>query len=398
MWKIRLHVLLLTHEFPPYIIGGVGTFSAELADALGNSGIDVTVVTGSPARPLRTDRLGRVNVVRVPRIDIPPNWLWFQLMNQNAFRKILRNVDIVHGQDTSTFPTIYFAKRKNPKLPWVVTVHGCPVSEMGYTIESMYHGGSIHEFVSCVVGFPVWDTILRGDMSFADTIVTVSKCLSSELKESKYLASNQILTIYPGVNIKRTIETALRDTPSPTSSKLRMFFSGRHVWRKGLVHLLRSLEILKQQFGFVDFELNIFGRGPLDSTIKQLVTHIGLEHQVRLRGFVKYNELLMWLASSHVVCFPSLSEYCPTAMIEAMALAKPIVAFDKPFARETIGEYPKLPLASSVEDFARNLYTLSTNEGLRGKMGKALQERARNKFDMSIIAGNYARLYNRLLN
>ena len=392
-----MHVLLLTHEFPPYVIGGVGTFCADLADALGKSGIDVTVVTGSPARPLRTDRRGRVNVVRVPRIDIPPNYLWFQLMNHNALKKILHNVDIVHGQDTSSFPTIYLARRNGRRIPWVVTVHTCPVSHMKYTAHSMRHGGSMYEFVSCVIGFPIWDTILRGNMNFADAIIPVSKCLSKDLRESKYITNSRLLTIHNGVNIQRLIETAERGASPPVSNKIRMFWSGRYVWVKGILQLLESLQILRQRFRFDNFELNMFGRGPLERTICQLVSRLGLEQNVRLRGFVAHNELLVWLASSDLVCFPSLSECLPMALIEAMALGKPIVAFDKPFARETMGDVGS-PFARSIEHFATNLYRLCIDEGLRKRVGRALQQRARTEFDINIIARKYAKLYSDLVN
>jgi glycosyltransferase involved in cell wall biosynthesis len=381
-------------------MGGPGTFCAELADSLGNSGIDVTVLTGSPGRlpRLRTDRRGRVNVVRVPRIDIPPNYLWFQLMNQNALKKILHNVDIVHGQDTSSFPTIYLARRSARRMPWVVTVHACPVSHMKYTAHSMRHGGSMYEFVQAVIGFPVWDTILRGDMKFADAIIPVAKHLSKELRESKYTTNSRLLTIHNGMNIQRIIETAESGATPPVSNRIRMFWSGRCVWVKGILQLLESLQILKERFRFDNFEINMFGRGPLDRTISQLVLRFGLEQNVRLRGFVAHNDLLVWLASSDLVCFPSLSESLPMALIEAMALGKPIVAFDKPFAREAMGEHVGLPFARSIDHFARNLYRLCTDEHLRKRVGRALQQRARIEFDINIIARKYAKVYSTLVN
>jgi glycosyltransferase involved in cell wall biosynthesis len=393
-----MHVLILTHEFPPYIYGGIGTFCSELSEALGKRGIEVTVITGSPVRPLVSEQLAeRVRVIRVRRLDVPPSHLWFQLMNQNAFKKLFRDVDVIHAQDISAFPTIYFAKKNNPKLPWVVTVHCGPVSEMMYAIRSMNRGGTLRDFIGYGIGFPVWDSMLRGDMKYADAIVPVSDSLSSELISSKYIARNRQLTIHTGVNPCRILAAARTRSFPAASNKIRMFWSGRHVWLKGILQLVEALSILKRQFAFVDFELNIFGHGPLTLEIRQSVAQLGLEQNVEFRGFVDYDEMLAWLASSDIVCFPSLYEACPLGMIEAMAFGKPIVAFDRSFAQELMGDDLELPFATTVDDLAKNLNTLSQDQKLRERTGETLRKRALNYFDIKIIAEQYAKLYETLL-
>ena len=388
---------MLTHEFPPHIFGGIGTFCSELSDTLGKKGIEVTVVAGSPVRPLVTERLGRrVRVVRVPRLDLPPSHLWFQLMNQNALKKLFHDVDVIHGQDLSAFPTIYFAKKNNPQLPWVVTVHSGPVSEMMYAIR-IDQGGTVGDLIGYGLGFPARHTILCGDMRYSDAIVPVSNALSSELINCGYVAKNRLLTIHTGINLHRTLDIARTTSCPSSSSKIRLFWSGRHVWRKGVLHLVKALAILKDQYAFENFELNVFGRGPLSGEMRRLVAQLGLEQNVKIRGFVQKDVLLAWLASSHIVCFPSLYEACPVGMIEAMAFGKSIVAFDRPFARELMGDDLKLPFATTVDHLAKNLFTLSHDQKLRESMGNTLRQRALNYFDIKNIAEQYIGLYKRIL-
>ena len=41
-----MEVVLLNHDYPPYIFGGVGTFMHELAKGLARKGVKVHVITG----------------------------------------------------------------------------------------------------------------------------------------------------------------------------------------------------------------------------------------------------------------------------------------------------------------------------------------------------------------
>ena len=84
-------------------------------------------------------------------------------------------------------------------------------------------------------------------------------------------------------------------------------------------------------------------------------------------------------------------------MIEAMAFGKSIAAFDRPFARELMGDDLELPFATTVDDLARNLNTLSRDQRLRERMGNILRQRALDYFDMGIIAERYMKLYQSLL-
>jgi glycosyltransferase involved in cell wall biosynthesis len=394
---------MLTHEFPPHIFGGIGTFCSELSDALGRIGVEVTVVAGRPPSRVRDEYDAgtlqeNVQVLWVPRLDFPPSHLWYQLMNLQAFKKIFSDVKLVHGQDFSAFPTIYFSKRTHPMLPWVVTVNSDPVSELRYVLRSMTRGGSIADILRYGAGFPAWDLALRGDIKLADALVSVSKSLSVELRNC-YTINTRLLTIPAGLNIDRLQETA-KSGPSNwmTSGKVRMFWAGRLVWRKGITQLIDALSFLTRKIVFRNFELQMFGRGPLERRARELILCSNLQNNVRLMGFVEYKALIASMATSDIVCFPSLYEGSPMTMTAAMALGKPIVAFDRPFSREFLGEYPELPLAKSIEDYAQRLHTLCIREDLRKDMGLRLQARARQTLDIGVIADRYSRLYEDLLN
>jgi glycosyltransferase involved in cell wall biosynthesis len=162
------------------------------------------------------------------------------------------------------------------------------------------------------------------------------------------------------------------------------------------MQLLRVARHLKEELGVTKFDLEFLGEGPLEGPMKSYISRYGLEENVRLCGQVPHQVLLETLVSSDIFCFPSLHEACPIVLIEAMALGKPLVAFNYPFAREIVGkEFAEL-LASSTLDFARKIVYLMKNDGDRLKLGRTLYNHAA-QFDSSNIAAEYQTAYQGLI-
>jgi glycosyltransferase involved in cell wall biosynthesis len=126
--------------------------------------------------------------------------------------------------------------------------------------------------------------------------------------------------------------------------------------------------------------------------VRRYVARNDLGEFVKFRGHVPRETLLSNLSASDIVCFPSLYEACPLLMIEAMAMAKPVVAFDLPFAREMLGQGSPMLLACNDVDFARKLWHLISSENDRTEIGYLLRSKARN-FDAMKIASLYSEIY-----
>jgi glycosyltransferase involved in cell wall biosynthesis len=400
-----MRVLIVTNEYPPHIFGGIGTFCYNLSNALAASGVSVTVVTGCPPRELKKGykepilQNRNLEVIRLPRTtDLPPSHLWYQMMNLDFLRNLVPNYDVVHGQDCSTFPLISVCKMKSIHPPWVVTIHTSPFSELKSVLESTRAGQpSLRELISYVAGYPLWDSSIRGHFRFADSLVTVSKSLMKEIETSYSIGGKPLSVIHTGVDINNLQKIARHSEavplPDSGSEKLRLFFGGRFYWRKGILHLLESIRYLMHELHFIDFRLEIFGRGPLDNRIRREISNLNIGSNIDLRGFVTYDRLMSSLANSHIVCFPSLYEACPLGMIEAMALGKPIAAFDRPFSRELLGVREQSMLPNSTKEYAKLLHQLCNDGELRKSFGERLSCRARMEFDIEKVATNYSKLY-----
>jgi glycosyltransferase involved in cell wall biosynthesis len=252
---------MLTHEYPPYVFGGIGTFTHALAHALAREQIEVTVMAGWPARTIKKSVFvgnravtRNLKVIRIPRMDLPPSHLWYQLMNLNKLQDYLANVDIVHVQDCASFPIMSYCKRKNSILPWVVTVHTGPVSQLYYAVKSaISRQSSIRELATYVLGFPLWDSAIRSAAKSADALVTVSEDLASEIRNEYLADTKKLLSINTGVDIAELEYYRRMDAGRPSETgTVNIVYAGRLYWCKGILHLLKSLAYLTSKLGFAD--------------------------------------------------------------------------------------------------------------------------------------------------
>lgn len=110
---------------------------------------------------------------------------------------------------------------------------------------------------------------------------------------------------------------------------------GRLEWQKGYPHLLEALRLLLEAEPELRGRLAclIGGTGGLEGRLKKQAVKLGLEKTAVFCGDVAYAR--DFLGAADIFVMPSLREGQPLALLEAMAMAKPIVASDIPGIRET---------------------------------------------------------------
>jgi len=109
-----------------------------------------------------------------------------------------------------------------------------------------------------------------------------------------------------------------------TCGEATITFLGRIDRYKGVDILLKSLSRIASPF-----VCNILGDGPWLDKCKRLTLKLGLSNKVRFIGWVSHKEIEPYLRATNVVVVPSIwHEPFGMVGIEAMAYAKPVVAFD----------------------------------------------------------------------
>jgi len=134
------------------------------------------------------------------------------------------------------------------------------------------------------------------------------------------------------------------------------------------------------------YTLDVFGEGPMQKELEQLITSLGLDGQVRLLGF--RTDVRDRLPGYRACVHASYSESLPLAIIEAMAGGLPVVAGDAGGVAEIFDDGVEgrfWPLDDPARA-AAVLIDLMDDEPKRSAAAAAALARFRRDFDAEVIA------------
>jgi glycosyltransferase involved in cell wall biosynthesis len=134
------------------------------------------------------------------------------------------------------------------------------------------------------------------------------------------------------------------------------------------------------------YSLDVFGEGPRRADLEALIHSLGLESQVRMRGF--RSDVRDFLPGYRAYVHASQSESLPLAVIEAMAAGLPVLAGATGGIPELFddGVEGRLWPLDEPGAAARLLVDLLDDEAARAAAGVAARERFRQGFDAEVVA------------
>ena len=394
-----MEVVLLNHDYPPYIFGGVGTFMHELAKGLARKGVTVHVVTGHnvPLRSLSRFEVQRkiedsIDVKRFPYPDIMPRHTVFQMWNLKKISESIQDldVDVIHGQCTATYPLIRFLKKKAPVL---VTFHTSPLMEKIGSTQSVLRGGSFRDLWTYLIGYPAYHFTFLKELQYSDAVISVSKSLKSEIileMGEKY--AEKIHPIYNGIDL-RSLDDEYKEVEAefPESEKT-ILFAGRLFWRKGALSVVKLAYVLQKRN--TRFKIIVHGTGPLFNKMQSLIHSLNLKN-IELKGFTTKSQLMKSMRQSKFVAIPSTYEACPMILLESMCLGKIPLMLNLPFSCELTegGKYGIL--GDGVTSLANQLINIEASHSL-SRLGNDIRTFARNNYNIDILTSKYIDAYRNL--
>jgi len=144
------------------------------------------------------------------------------------------------------------------------------------------------------------------------------------LTERDAAAYRRLLGDQPRVDVLPNAVTGLEAAPLTTHEAKVVVSAGNLVHRKGFDLLIDAWRVVDAQHP--DWELRIFGDGPLRHDLAAKVSEAGLRGRVRLMG--PTDELRRELASASLFALSSRGEGMPMVLLEAMGCGLPAVSFD----------------------------------------------------------------------
>ena len=380
-----MKILFINYEFPP-LGGGGGTTSKYLAEALAALGQEIKILTAGfrdlPSKA-RVDgyEINRVNCRRRRQSQCTQREMFSFVLN--AIKPMLRIIDnwkpdIIH---------IFFSLPTGP-LGWVAKkFRGTP-----YLVYLL--GGDVPGFLAHEMN---WEHKLLKEVSRQ-----IWKNSSGVVANSRGLADLGniafpdicIEVITNGINLN-----AFRPSRKNSSLQtLNLLFVGRLVPQKGLLTLLKSIDIIVNQRAQKNIKLKIVGDGREREQAEKYIKGKNLNDYIEFLGWVKLEGLNKIYNSADVFMLPSTFEGMASVVLQAMACGLPTIS-TKVLGSEDLVENGKNGFLVEVGDFqamAEKISYLSNNREIILEMGKESLKIV-SGYDWKIIAkkflNNYETIY-----
>jgi glycosyltransferase involved in cell wall biosynthesis len=382
-------VALISEEFPPFTFGGIGSVCHDLAYALSRNGVSTAVFCGKAERVTLEKVNKNLKIVRLPCLDFPPRFLWFQLQNFKLLSKLLKDYAVLHIVNPEAGATTAYVGRRLNK-PVVMSVHGTYVYPIKKMLSSPFSSWTFGDVGTQLLGYPLHRFLYGRCLKHSNRVAV---CSASTLGELKSIYPNLALgkaTVIPnGVDFNQFSSTA----SSYKERNPSIIFYGRLLWAKGVQFLIEAVAELRKDFP--NLQVRIFGDGPFKEKTNRLVSDFGLNKNISVRGYVPRATLFQEIEKASIVVLPSLHEAQPISFLEAMACRKPVVAFDFPFSREIIHDMHTGLLArpGDVQDLSGKIKVLLEDEELRSRIGKNAYEYVKREHNWNTLAEKYVELY-----
>jgi glycogen(starch) synthase len=354
-------LVVVSPEYPPNILGGLGTHVHALTSALARNGINIKLLVPDNDNYQSRDSRIHIHTVPVSRNDSQGDyWLHFASGAATFARGLSGPVDVVHCHDWAT-TLAGLALREALSAPLVLTIH-LPQS-----------GSSRVQFENL------------GLLS-ADAVIVNSGMVARELA-SRNLGS------HPPIVIPNGVDLSVFRPPHPASRQHHtILFVGRLVEQKGIDVLLQAFRVLL--FKIPSARLIIAGDGYQLLYLERLCRYLGISDEVHFIGWQTGSSLIHLYQVARVVAMPSRYEPFGLVALEALACATPVVACETGGLAEIISDGVQGYLVP-VDDhlrLAQRLDILLSDQAHADELGKAGRDRAA-QFSWTRVAAQTQRLY-----
>lgn len=346
-----MKALMFGWEFPPHILGGLGTASYGLTKGMAlQPDMQITFVIPKPYGDEDQSFLKIIGACNVPVVWKENNWdyvnqrignvmhpdeyFWLrngikynfnriytndlgcidfsgrypdnlieEISNYEAVASVLAHqleFDIIHSHDWLTYPAGVFAKQISGK-PLVIHVHATDFDRSRGQVN------------------PTVYAIEKRGMDAADHIMTVSELTRRTVIEKYNQDPAKVTTVHNAVEPLSDAETF---TKTPRKDKV-VTFLGRITMQKGPEYFVEAAHLVLQKTKGVRFVMA--GSGDMMNAMIDLAAKRGISDRFHFTGFLKGRQVHEMLAESDVYIMPSVSEPFGISPLEAMQVGTPSI-------------------------------------------------------------------------
>ena len=325
-------------EYPPVLVGGLGTYAEYITREYVSMGHDVTVFTLNPGN-LKTREIVKGVEVHRPLIanasNIFPIFVTEDLKKWGTNISFFNDIFIYNVLSASKFINSMI-KKEGCNFD-VVCVHDWLSSMSGIMIKNetkipvTFHVHSTEWGRAGGPGSEVVSHIEWATSEKVDRILTVSYAMQEDLVRHGWPKS-KISVVWNGVDpkkyhpkIAKPEETeAIRTRYGIKPDDKMILFIGRLTWVKGVTNLIQAMPMVLAEYP--NAKLVILGKGEQQNDINELANRLCIKDKVTCRfEFVPEKERILHYAAADACIFPSTYEPFGIVSLEAMSMEKPII-------------------------------------------------------------------------
>ncbi len=329
-----MRVLMLSWEWPPHMVGGLGKHVVELLPELVDEDVEVHLVTPRFKGDSHDDALisaatgqPAVNGSHFYRVDPFPyqvgnfyaNTAQTNVMLEAACQQIIDAVgpfDLIHAHDwLVAFAAV--AVKHSRHLPLLSTIHA---TEMGR------NRGHLYEEMQRDIHMAEWRLVFE-----SWRVIACSNYMAGEVRDYFGAPPEKIDIVPNGVDPRPFDRLNGQDLRSFRSGLARpeqkiVFYVGRLVWEKGLQVLVDAAPQIVAQYPNVRFV--IAGGGDFRFELAERARQKGVGEWFLFPGRISDDDRDRLYKVADCAVFPSLYEPFGIVALEAMAAGTPVVTTD----------------------------------------------------------------------
>jgi len=385
-----MKALMFGWEFPPHILGGLGTASYGLTRGMSQQpDLDITFVIPKPWGDEDQSFLKIIGVGNTPVVWKDVQWDYvksrlskfmdpqiyydlrdhiyadFSYMNTNdlgciefsgrypdnlleeinnysiAAGVIARTLDfdIIHSHDWLTYPAGIHSKNISGK-PLVLHVHATDFDRSRGNVNPQVYG------------------IEKNGMDYADHIICVSDLTRRTVIEKYHQDPRKVTTVHNAVEPLSPEIQAIN--PSKAKDKI-VTFLGRITMQKGPEYFVEAAARVLQKTKNVRFVMA--GSGDMMEKMIYLVAGHGISDRFHFTGFLKGKQVYEMLKRSDVYVMPSVSEPFGISPLEAMQCGIPTIISKQSGCAEILDKAIKVDYWD-IEGMADSIYSICAHQTL----------------------------------
>lgn len=258
-------------------------------------------------------------------------------------------------------------------------------------IISQYESKVIEDNISAIKQcfYKISNALIKG--WFKKTVV-VSTGLKKELIAQRFRPQDKIEIIHLGVKLPESCSKTKFTFDNLKEGRPLIGAIGRLSKEKALDRLIMSIPLVLQEVPKARFI--IFGRGEERESLLNLISRLDISSKIILNDFWVY-PLYEALQTFDIFVMPSIREGCPTALLEALALARPVIASDIEGIKDIIedGRDGLMVDTANPELFAQKIIFLCKNPEKAIWFGENGRKKVLNEFTIDAEIERFKKLY-----